>query len=145
MTTTYCSQADLEAILGRTQILRMVDDNEDGVASISESQRIADAMHQAASEMNVFLSARYFLSDLAGSEWCRWCNAYLAVERLVSRRGNAPSSSIRKKAEDYQDRLREIRDGKTCVPDAIPTVSSLPAATRYVVDLNTFPPVKPAC
>jgi len=138
----FCTVADLQSILGESGVVRRVDDREDRVVSQKENQYVADAIDQAATEINLLLQGRYRLAGLTGHSWLRWCNAYLAASVLSQRRGNRPCESIEKTVEDYRQRLREMRAGQLDLADVDPQHSIAPRVSTYQVCLGDRRPVR---
>ncbi|GAA4441990.1 phage protein Gp36 family protein [Bremerella cremea] len=141
-TTPYCTATQLTSILGPSALLRLLDDNEDGTAGSLESSYASDAIEQAASQMNLFLHARYATSDLVASDWCRWCNAYLAIDLLVRRRGNPADSSLTEIAQTYRAQLEAIARGELALPDAARPHTALPRISNHQTALGERLPVR---
>ncbi|MFI4874763.1 MAG: hypothetical protein ACIALR_05480 [Blastopirellula sp. JB062] len=141
-TQTYCTVDDLESILSDQGVLRLLDDDEDGVAAADESARLDDVIVQAASMMNMRLSFRYDLASLANNDWCRWCNAYMAAQLLMRRRGNPGSPVVFDQADEYRESLKEIREGRLNVPDAAPYRSPEIAVSNYTLEPARRQPVR---
>ncbi|MBI1249066.1 DUF1320 domain-containing protein [bacterium] len=140
-TQTYCTLDDLKAILGSTAVLRLLDDNEDGVTTSLEQSYASDVIAQAASQINAVLSMRYDTGSLASNTWCRWCNAYLAASLLVRRRGNPADASLEEVVRSYRDQLEQIRTGQLNLPDATPEGSKAPAVSNYRTNLGAVSPI----
>lgn len=141
-TQTYCTTDDLKAIISDQTLLRLIDDNEDGVANSREASYGNDAIVQAASQMNLYLKRRHRLSTLANSDWCRWCNAYLASQLLWRRRGNPAPPTLEAEAEQYREWLLEIRHARMDVPDTPPSVDPTPGVSNYTIDMRQRNPVR---
>ena len=140
-TPTYCTLDDLKAILGSTAVLRLLDDNEDGVTSSLEQSYAEEVIAQAASQISAPLGMRYDTCSLASNTWCRWCNAYLAASLLVRRRGNPADASLEEVVRSYRDQLEQIRTGQLNVPDATPEGSAAPAVSNYRTNLGGINPI----
>lgn len=140
-TQTYCTLSDIESIVSSHVLLRILDDNEDGTSSTAENVRLTNAIEQAASQINVQLKARYRLTELVGSDWCKWCNAWLAVSILVRRRGNPELSSIEEEADRWREQLDSVRLGRISI-DKPPSTNPTPAVSTFVIDLGRRIPVR---
>lgn len=136
-TQTYCNRDDIISLIGQAGLLTCIDDNTNGQEDPEETRFITDAINRAAAEMNNSLGKQYHpLSSLANNEWCKWCNAYIAVFFLQSRRSNAPAASVMESMLSYRERLVEIRWGRENVPEAAPTHNSSPAVTNFSIKPN---------
>jgi hypothetical protein len=137
-TQTYCVRRDVVSILGEAGLLACIDDNANGQADPDEIVFITDAINRSASEMNHSLGKQYSpLSSLAGNEWCKWCNAYIAAFYLQSRRGNAPVGSVMESTITYRQQLEAIQWGRDSVPEASPTHNHSPAVTNFNIRPNS--------
>lgn len=136
MTTTYCARADVVAIIGEPALLAYIDDDQDGEASPTENSFVTAAINRGATEMNESLACQYVLSGLSGNDWCKWCNAYLAIWFLEARRNNAPVGSVVDAVQTYRDKLREIRFGRFRVPEARPSYDHLPSVSNFNPELG---------
>jgi len=132
----WCSIADVVSILGQPGTNRAVDDDRSLTISPTETANITSAIDRAASYMYGKLSGRYSLPSLASNEWCRWCNAQLAVCQLLQRRANAAPKSQLAECDDYKEQLTLIRRGKAGIPDAVPTNSNAPQVKNYDAKLR---------
>jgi hypothetical protein len=82
MAQTYCDEDDIVSIIGEPTLLVCIDDDQDGVRSDDDDDKVTACIERAAVEMNAALANQYVLSELASNDWCKWCNAYLAVYYL---------------------------------------------------------------
>jgi phage gp36-like protein len=131
----YCTQADLEAAWSVSDLLAAVDDDGDETLSPEELAIIARAIDRAANRMNAALEMRYRLASLAGSGWCRDCNAALALYLLATRRGAPPPDAIEEQYEAYLRDLEEIRGGRLKVPGVAESLPLGPSVTNFRVRL----------
>jgi len=138
MPTTYCNRLDVESIMGVPALLVCIDDDQDGVESARESNYVTAAIERAATEMNTSLRHQYILENLVGNDWCRWCNAYLAVWQLWSRRGNMPPSGLVDIINTYRGQLQEIKWGRFQIPETAPAFLYTPAVSNFQPELGKF-------
>jgi hypothetical protein len=138
MTTTYCNRLNIESIIGIPAVLACINDKQDGVESPTDTTRITDAIERAADEMNECLTQQYVLSQLSGSSWCRWCNAYVASWFLFERRGNPVPPGIVDAVQTYREKLEQIRWGRFQVPEVLPSFSARPTVSNFNPELGKF-------
>lgn len=132
MAQTYCVRADVESIVGTSAVLSCIDDDMDGAESATETTYVTDAIERAAVEMNGKLRNQYLpLSDLSGNDWCKWCNAYLALDYLYERRGNPAPNSVLERCQKYRDNLEDAAWGRFEVPEQIPSAEHIPTVTNF--------------
>lgn len=141
-TQTYCSISDVQAILGNYSTTRYLDDDEDTNLSSGESSNGDSCITMTASQMNAELFRRYRSADLASSDWCKYCNAYLAAQLIARRRGNAPPPALEDEAERYRTWLRDIRYGRMNLPDTPLGVDPTPGTSNYSIDMAENQPVR---
>lgn len=136
-TQTYCDREDIVSIIGEAGLLACIDDNANGQEDPEETPFIASAISRAAAEMNRSISKQYSpLTGLASNEWCKWCNAYLAIFHLQARRSNAPAASVIEAVISNRELLEHIRWGRESVPEGIPTHNHSPAVSNFSVQPN---------
>lgn len=136
MTTIYCTRNDVASLIGEAGILACLDDDQDGSLTTGEQRYVTDCINRAAVEMNSALDCQYVLSELSGNDWCRWCNAYISVWHLQSRRANSPSGSVVDAVASYRDLLAEIRFGRFKVPEQAPSFDHLPSVSNFTPELG---------
>lgn len=134
--TTYCTSADLEAVWAPDQILESVDDDTSGTLSAGEEAFIDRAIERAAGRMNAYLELRYSLASLASNEWCRDCNAAIAVYLLSIRRGEPAPTVLQEQYDSYFAELLEIAAGRRVVPGVTTPRDTLPSVSNYQVDFT---------
>lgn len=144
MPQTYCVRADLASIVGEPFLLAAIDDDNNKVESASETLHITAAIERGAVEMNAALRHQYYpLTALADNDWCKWCNANLAIYHLSSRRGNPPPPSVADAILIARERLEEIRWGRDQVPDQLPTHEHIPTVSNFQPEIKrTFSPIR---
>ncbi len=148
MATTYCARADLESIVGMAAVLAQVDDDQTGTESAGTGTSPAsaspfDAIVRAAVEMNAAMRMQYKLSDLAGNDWCKWCNAYLACYYLWARKSNAPPPSVVENVNSYRELLDAIRWGRAEIPEQNPSFEHIATVSNFSPELmKSFNPVR---
>lgn len=130
MATTYCDDDDVISIAGEAFINACIDDDEDGVISVAEEAYTTSAIERAAVEMNSALNNQYKLSDLAGNDWCKWCNAYLAVWNLAARKNNPPPASVIAAVDQFKEQLSEARWGRFQIPEQSPSFDHSPSVSN---------------
>ena len=138
----YCTVGDVQSILGIPGVSQAVDDDRNRAQSPAEAQYVSDMIDMAASVMDMYLLRRYTAAELAGNAWCKWCNAQLAVCRILSRRGNKPPKSQIDECTEYRDMLRAIAAGQAAVPDASLASNPGPAVDNYHVQFGRRRPIR---
>lgn len=134
---TYCTRNHIIDLIGEAGLLTCIDDNANGQEEATESVFLDNAISRAATEMNAKLRHQYNpLSALANNEWCVWCNAYIAVYFLQSRRSNSPAAAIMEAVQAYRETLEDIRWGRDNVPEQAPTHNSQPSVTNFNIRFN---------
>src|SRR6478672_8658897 len=136
MSTTYCTQADIEAIWPPADLLASVDDDTSGTLSATESGYITRAIERAANFINARLEMRYRLSDLASSAWCRDANAAIAAFWLSTRRGASAPAQLQQQYDAYLAALADIAAGKLKVPEVRESFNDVPGVTNYAIRLD---------
>lgn len=131
-TTTYCLRADVEDIISAAGVAMAVDDNRDGVNTPAEDARVTRAIEMAASNMNSRIGRRYKLSDLSSNDWVKFCNATLAAEMVMRRRGNGPPPSVVDAADQYRDDLNDILADRLSIPEQAESFDFSMTATNYI-------------
>ncbi len=129
--TTYCVQADVNAVLSEAGVRNFADDNDDGSNTTTETSYVTRAIERGAGKMNSILDTIYKLSDLSGNEWCRDCNAAIAAKLLAGRRGNPVPESLVTDCDEYMETLKEIQLGQQKVPGINPSFNNAPTTTNY--------------
>lgn len=143
MTTTYCSRADVEAVLSAAGVVARIDDNETGTASVAEDAYVTAAIETAAAEMNADLERQYILSQLSASNgWLKRTNALLAAEALMGRRGNPVQGLLVDQVQRIREALKLIGMGRMSVPEQLPSANHLPAVSTFVVEPAKAMPVR---
>jgi phage gp36-like protein len=124
----------VEAAWTPADLLAAVDDDTSGTISVDEEAIITRAIERAANRMNAALELRYDLEQLAGNDWCRDCNAAIAVYLLATRRGTAAAAEILEQYQSYFAELELIAAGQRRVPQAIEALQHSPTVTNFDVD-----------
>lgn len=132
-TTTYCLKADVEDIISAAGVSMAVDDNRDGINTAAEEARVTRAIAMAASNMNARLVRRYKLSDLSSNDWVKFCNATLASEMVMRRRGNGPPPSVVDAADQYREDLQAIMEDRLDVPEQSESFDFSMSVTNFSV------------
>lgn len=137
MAQTYCTRADIVSIIGEAGVLACIDDDRDGVESAAETLHVTAAIERTATLMNSSLDKQYYpLSDLASNAWCKWCNAYLAVEALHARRSNPAPTSVVERCQEYRENLLDARWGRFQVPEQSPSFDHTPTVSNFQPELG---------
>src|SRR5438067_7386864 len=136
MTQTYCTRSDIEAIWPPASVLASVDDDGNGMLSVTEEAYITRAIERAANFINARLEQRYRLSDLAANTWCRDANAALAAYWLSTRRADPPPAHLQQQYDAYVAELADIAAGKSKVPQATESFDLTPSVTNFDVRLG---------
>ncbi len=133
MATTYCTRSDVDFVLSNHGVDAAIDDNIDAAVSpTTETPFIADAIEQAADDMNAMIEQRYKLSDLSGNTWCKWANARLAAAALMTRRGNPLPPSLAGQVDQVQSVLEGVLAGSRKIPNQSDSFETIPASTNYL-------------
>lgn len=116
LTYTYCTEADIQALLGSDGTTARLDDDDTGAQSATEAGYLTTAIYWATDRCNFYLLSRYAAQYLAQSwlvnQWCVLC----AAKWLSSRRGNPPPGSINELYEQAVEDMKLVHDGKYEVP-----------------------------
>lgn len=131
-TTTYCLRVDVENIISSAGLNMSADDNRDGIVSAAEELHVTRAIEMSASNMNARLGRRYKLSDLSDNDWVKFCNATLAAEMVMRRRGNGPPPSVVDAADQFRDDLNDIVAGRLSVPEQSESFDFSMAVSNYI-------------
>src|SRR5688572_19772946 len=134
--TTYCTQADLEAIWPPADLLASVDDDASGTLNATELSHITRAIERAAHFMNATLSLRYTLADLATNAWCRDANAAIAAYWLSTRRGLAAPAHLQQQYDAYVAELVAIVAGGIKLPQQAESLDFAPGVTNFEIRLD---------
>lgn len=135
--TSYCSVSDVGTILGDPGLTAWSDDDHSGTMSVPEASMAWQAIERAANlELNYYLWEMCDLQAMHAqpNQWLRWANAVLAAYEMMGRRGGQLTKSLMDRVLDIRKRLREVRDARGLIPDAIMATDWLPAATNYEVE-----------
>lgn len=133
---TYCSEADIQALLSSDGMIGRVDDDNDGTVDATPEQLYLDkAISWATSRINFYCLPLYTAASLADSwvvnEWC----VILACHWLSSRRGNPPPGSFKDLAEQAIKDLELVAAGRFQVPEAGYREAAWPAWSNIRVDI----------
>lgn len=133
-TTTYCTQADVEAVLSEFGVLARADDDRDDTLGTTDAASVTAMIRMAAGRMNSRLQKRYKLSDLVGNDWCRDTNAWIAARFLCARRGMAPPDSLEIIVQELFGELDRIRDNDADVSDIKESFEAIPTVSNFTVE-----------
>ena len=135
LSTTYCTQSDMERKLGAQAIIEWSDHNADTVA---DDDVVDDAINQATGEIDLACRQRYSQAGLATSELInRWATV-LACYFLATNRGNPPPESLAAEFQRIMEKLQQVAEGLLQLPgvamrnDMRPTHSNLRIDRRYI-------------
>lgn len=144
MAQTYCTRTDIESIIGAPAVLACIDDDRNQVESSDETLHVTNAIERAAVEMNSAIWNQYpTLSNLADNDWCKWCNAYLAVYNLLCRRGNPVPSFVAQAVIDFREKLSELRWGRFQIPEQLPENETIATVSNFQPELKrTSAPIR---
>jgi len=132
---TYCTIANVKSILSDHGAEAFADDNLDGSLSAGEEQYITDAISRAAAlKMNIYLSGRYDLSDLASNGWCQWANATFAALLVSMRRNNPAPQSLLAETQELTETLKAIQAGRMPLPDQSESYDQRPTVSNFDVE-----------
>lgn len=113
---TYCTEEDLQALMGIDGTTARVDDDGDNSQSVAEAGYLSKAVSWATDKVNFYLLARYPAERLAASwlvnEWAVICAAHW----LSQRRGNPPPGSIKGLFEQAVEEMTSVHSGLFEVP-----------------------------
>lgn len=113
---TYCTEADLQAVMGVDGTTARVDDDGDNAQSVAEAGYLTKAISWATDRCNFYLLPRYPADRLATSwmvnEWCVCCSLYW----LSQRRGNPPPGATAKFYELTVEEMKLVHSGQYEVP-----------------------------
>lgn len=141
-TYSYCLQSDIESILAAHGVVAAFDDNQGGTLSATELAYITDAIDYGAALMNTYLVQRYKLSELVGSNWCRFCNAVLAAGRTMTRRGHPVPGSLQAEIDNWLELLKQVGSGFYRIPDKVSSYDHRPSVSNLAVDIGRRQPVR---
>lgn len=131
-TTTYCVRADMVSIVGEAFITAATDDDQVG---IGDDDQVTDAIERAANKMNAALGKQYIISELSGNDWCKWCNAHMAIVELC-RRGNSPPPFVLEEVQGYKDNLSDAAWGRFQVPEQAPSADHRATVSNFRVEIG---------
>jgi len=134
ISTTYCTQADIEALLSVTGVESRVDDDAGGSLSATETGYITSAIQWATAKVNDFCLALYTAADLATSWVINEVAIVLAAKWLSIRRGNPSPGSIADACKEAMERLEKIRNGGHPLADIGQRNAAWPAWSNVRVD-----------
>jgi hypothetical protein len=124
-------------IIGNPALIAWSDDDHSGSNSVPEATYAQQAIERAAAmEINYFLWERYDLAGMrsAGNQWLRWANAILAAFEMMTRRGVVATKTLQMRVMDIRKMMRECRDTRGQIPDAIEAMDWLPAVSNFEVE-----------
>ncbi len=133
---TYCTSADVQAIISIEAALSFSDDNESGDNSATELTYITFCIERAASVIDAYLVKRYALDDLTSSTFLKFCNAIMAAKYLTTRRLEGVATSIMEDYDEFIGLLKDIGQGLKDIPDVIDSFNHLPTVTNYWVQFT---------
>jgi hypothetical protein len=132
---TYCSQSDIESLIGVEGVVASVDDSENGANASPETTYITDAIERGAVEINGLIIYQYRLADVASNAWLKWANAWLAAYHLRMRRGNEPEPGIAAEVQEIRRILNEIRWGRFQLSGQLPSFNVRPTVSTLTPEL----------
>ena len=132
---TYCTEADIEALLSVDGKVGRVDDDNNGSLSATESGYITKAINWATARLNMYLAPIYAQADLA-TDWVvnEWC-VILACHWLSIRRGNPAPGSFVDQMKSVMEDIKLVRQG-TVVLDLGQREGAWPAWSNVRVDMG---------
>ena len=112
LTYTYCTSADLEALLSVDGLTNRVDDDNTGTQSATEAGYITAAINWATARINFFVASKYDKADLA-TDWVvnQWC-VVLACHWLSTHRGNPAPGSFKDAYKEAIEDMKSVRAGE---------------------------------
>ncbi len=141
-TQTYCVQADIENITSVAGLLSRADDDEGGELGTAELVRITQAIEWGAVEINIRLTNRYALADLANNTTLKHYNAKLAVCWTFKRSGNLAPDQLENECDDLLKRLDAIGEGKGRLPEVTESYDFRPSVSNLQVQRTETQPVR---
>lgn len=131
---TYCTEADIQALLGADGTTARVDDDGTASQSAAEAEYLSQAIQWATDRCNFYLLGRYPAARLATSwlvnQWCVIC----AAKWLSSRRGNPPPGVVNDLYEQAVEDMKLVHDGKYDVPNIATRTAQWPFWSNVRVD-----------
>lgn len=131
---TYCTSAEVEALLSSDGLTGRVDDDASGTRSATESGYISSAISWATSRVNFYCLQQYAAIDLSDSwlvnNWCVICAAYW----LSCRRGNPSPGSFDQLYKEAIEDLKLVKSGTYQIPDVALRSAAWPAWSNVRVD-----------
>ena len=116
LTYTYCTEADVQALLSADGTTARVDDNGDNSQSATEAGYITSAINWATDKINFFLLPRYSAPNLSTSWVVNNWAVILAARWLSMRRGNPPPGSVNQLYEEAVEDLKLVHSGAYEIP-----------------------------
>jgi hypothetical protein len=134
LAVTYCTQADLEALLSVDGHTGRLDDDATGTLSATESGYLTKAINWATDRVNFYLGSQYASTNLANSwlvnNWAVICAAYW----LSCRRGNPPPGSMDQLYKEAVEDMKLVKSGQYQLPDTALRDSAFPAWSNVRTD-----------
>lgn len=116
LTYTYCTEADLQALLSEQGTLNRVDDNGDNAQSATETGYLDKSISWATDKLNFYLLARYAADKLATSWVVNQWAVIFAARWLSQRLGNQPPGTINELYDEAIEDLKLVHSGTYEIP-----------------------------
>src|SRR3990167_10175431 len=131
VSTVYCTQADVEAILSAEGLVDRTDDSED---LAGETALITLVIQWATDRVNLYVARRYTVADLATSTFINDVTAHFASCQFCKRRGNPCPESLNEQCKEFLEELKKIKDGDLTLPNSPERSNQLPALSNVRID-----------
>lgn len=114
---TYCTEDDINALLGVDGVTGRLDDDDSGTVSAAEDLYLTAAINWATSKVNLYCLGFYEALDLSTSFIVNQWATVIACHWLSSRRGNPAPGSFKELYEETIKDLERIKSAEYQIPD----------------------------
>jgi hypothetical protein len=112
----YCTQQDIENLLGADGALNTIDDLRNGAITANEQQMIVDAQTDSTCTIDFYCGFKYAPAMLATSPLInRWATV-LGAYALRKHAGQSPPDSLVEWASEVEQKLEKILEGSALLP-----------------------------
>lgn len=135
LTYTYCTSADVVALLSVYGVDARLDDDSSGTVTPEELAYLTtNLVNYATSKVNLYAQQLYDSSDLANSWLVNEWATVIACQRLCLRRANPVPKSIEALYEEAVETLVQVRGQQAYIPDIPLRNSQMPTWSNVRVD-----------
>jgi phage gp36-like protein len=142
MGSTYATINDLTSRLSSSGLLYLVDDDDNGSLSPTETSYLTDALRFTAPEIDMALDRFVnFPFDGSGNDWLVRIHLDLACAWLSARKGGKVAEDLQKSADLAREWLERVRNFEIRVPGLVYPIDSWNYVTRELGKVKIHNPL----